>query len=94
MKLDKRIQSIIGFFVARDFVQANFCKRTGKIYKKHRPYSLSSDALYALDISKRGEAEKKAYWLIIMRRYPDVDFDNEEKNWAIKYWRRKWRDKE
>jgi hypothetical protein len=55
---------------------------------------LSSDALYALDISKRGEAEKKGYWLIIMRRYPDVDFDNEEKNWVIKYWRRKWRDKE
>jgi hypothetical protein len=58
------------------------------MYKKHRPYSLSSDTLYALDISKGSEAEKKTYWLTIMRRYSDVDFDNEEKNWVIKYWRK------
>jgi hypothetical protein len=93
-KLDKRLQSIIGFFAARDYVQANLCKRTGKMYKNHRPYNLSSDVVEALAIVDDTEAEKKAFWLTIMRRYPDVDFDNEEKNWVIKYWRRKWRDKE
>jgi hypothetical protein len=57
------------------------------MYKNHRPYSLSSDVIEALAIVDDTEAEKKAYWLTIMHRYPAVDFDSEEKNWAVKYWR-------
>ena len=85
-KLESRMQSIIGFYSARDYVMANTTK-AGKPRKHEHPYNLGSDTLCALKISKGTEAEKKAYWLATLRKYPEVDFDCTERNWQVKYWR-------
>lgn len=86
VKLERRIQNIIAFYSARDFVMANTAKG-GKMYKKSRSYSLGSDTLRALEISKGTEEEKKACWLATLRKYPEVDFDCTERNWQVEYWR-------
>ena len=87
-KLEARLQAIISFYAARNYVQANFNRKTGKMYKRHRPYNLSSDTLEALDVSRSGdETLKKSYWLNMLKKYPAVNFDSEDRTWPIWYWR-------
>ena len=85
-KLDKRIQSIISFYAARDYVQANQ-KKNGKMYKNSRPYNLGIETFLAIEAAQAPEEIKKSYWLTMIQKYPAVNFDSNESNWQVKYWR-------